>query len=224
MWRLYKYQPITEQTLGNLARRKLWASCPSAFSDPFEFRLQRVANPPGIAELRTQNPHLDSLSDAEFLDGAITEFERTISSSGVVCFAQEPNETLMWSHYADRHRGMCLGFSGETALEEVAVYPVEYSDDYPELTFKQIWHRNGLARVLWTKHSKWSYEKEFRLIRIEGNQLIDYPGSLTRVIFGLRTSASDQQAIRKVLATESAVEYFKVVQDPAAYELHVVAN
>src|SRR5277367_502008 len=29
---------------------------------------------------------------------------------GVLCFSERWNDILQWSHYADRHRGICLGF------------------------------------------------------------------------------------------------------------------
>ena len=32
---LYKYQPITEYSLGNLREGKLWSSFPKSFNDPF---------------------------------------------------------------------------------------------------------------------------------------------------------------------------------------------
>ena len=32
---------------------------------------------------------------------------------GVLCFSESWRSTLMWAHYGDKHKGMCLGFEIE---------------------------------------------------------------------------------------------------------------
>lgn len=131
---IYKYQAIKPEYLPNLADRKLWASRPLDFNDPFEFRLQRVQKPRGLEQLRQQNPHFAHLADADLVRLAIAQYEK-VRTMGVICFTKLPNNILMWSHYADRHRGLCLGFSIDKPLGELGIYPVEYSETYPPLTF-----------------------------------------------------------------------------------------
>jgi len=155
MWQLYKYQAVNKMVLSNLAHRKLWASSPSAFNDPFEFRLQRTNDARGLEKLRNQNPHLTYLNDAELTKLAIENYESNIRSWGVICFTKVPDDILMWSHYADSHRGICLGFCGRDKaqdLNDVGLYPVVYTEEYPELDFSEIWSKDGLAKILWTKH------------------------------------------------------------------------
>ena len=38
------------------------------------------------------------------------ELRAQISQRGVACFTTELNNILMWSHYADGHKGFCLEF------------------------------------------------------------------------------------------------------------------
>src|SRR4029077_1056950 len=42
---------------------------------------------------------------------ALREYKKEMSKRfGLICFCEDWYNTLLWSHYADKHRGMCLGF------------------------------------------------------------------------------------------------------------------
>lgn len=225
MWPLYKYQPLDRKVLSNLAQRKLWASDPRAFNDPFEFRLQRTFQAKGLPDVRVENPHLANVKDPELIQKAIETYENYIHGFGVVCLTEVPDDLLMWSHYADGHRGICMGFRGkdETPDPTVGLYRVEYTNEYPSPDFSRtrVWQRDGLAGVLWTKSIAWAYEKEWRLIRVNGEELIEYPGTLNKMIFGLRTTDTDRHLVRSILKGEDDVEYFQIVQDDAKYKLNI---
>lgn len=223
MWQVYKYQPVNKYVLSNLAKGKLWFACPEAFNDPFEFRLQRSDQAKGIATLREQNLHLEGLSDDELIQRATATYEGAMRSMGVCCFTEVPDDVLMWSYYADAHRGICLGFGGNDgeAPEDAALYPVRYEEEYPQLDFEDVWHVEGLAKVLWTKERAWSHEREWRVLKVEGNIHGDYPGVLNRVIFGLRTPDDDQELVRSLVLGEDHVEFFQVRRDEARYQLHI---
>lgn len=224
MWQLYKYQPINQFSLSNLAARKLWASHPAVFNDPFEFRLQRANEGIGLVELRNSNPHLSKLNDTELIALAIDSYEEALKAMSVICFTTIPDSILMWAHYAESHRGICLGFCGEEkdkTPNDVGVYPVQYKDEYPSLDFSRIWHKDGLAQILWTKSKVWAYEKEWRRIMAQPNSLVEYPGRLNKIIFGLRTTDSDRRTLRSILANHRGLEYCQIVQDDNAYMFHV---
>jgi hypothetical protein len=44
---------------------------------------------------------------------------------GLLCFAGDWSEPVMWSHYAEKHTGICLGFD----VSRSAVQQVSYQDD-----------------------------------------------------------------------------------------------
>src|ERR1017187_1509632 len=93
-WPIYKYQPITTLTLSNLSKRKLWASPPSSFNDPFECRLQRTDSPRGLEQLRLDNPQLSHLKDEAFVSLAIAQFEQQFAKWGIVCFSQRADDIM----------------------------------------------------------------------------------------------------------------------------------
>lgn len=217
----FKYCPINDYTLSNLRQRKLWASSPLIFNDPFEFRLQKPPNPDGIESIRKANPHLFHLSDNDLCEMSVDAYEEHLGKWGVVCFSKAgPDNILMWSHYADQHAGICLRFEGGNLFAPAgSLIEVKYEQDYPRLTFDPVWHVDGLAKVILTKNSCWSYEQEARLIRVDGPQLINYPAPLKEVIFGVRTSAVDQSRVRDALGDNSLVKCFQAMLHPTEYKI-----
>ena len=142
----------------------------------------------------------------------------------VVCFTSKPNDILMWAHYTDSHRGFCLGFSGNndgSDLSDLGIYKVNYQYDYAEKDFTKVWHKDGLASIIWTKFKTWEYEAEFRQVTVQAEQLVDYPGVLNKIIFGLRTSSEDIQLVQTILKKNPHIEYCRIVQAEDKYELQI---
>ncbi len=83
---------------------------------------------------------------------------------GLLCFSRNWNNPVQWSHYADRHRGICLGFE----VPDHLLKPVAYAPR------RLLWNRSSvlndpevgerfLEDILSTKFSHWRYEQEMRL-------------------------------------------------------------
>ena len=78
----------------------------------------------------------------------------------IYCLTPFSDSTLMWSHYAANHRGICLEFDKNNELIGRA-RPVRYSTIYPE------WTPHGVTdplELVFTKSMDWAYEREFRII------------------------------------------------------------
>ncbi len=82
---------------------------------------------------------------------------------GIYCLTPHPDSTLMWSHYADRHRGICLEFSCDDNALFGFAQQVTYRSTYPNLKFKYI-EEKGLEEIVLTKAADWSYEDEYRIV------------------------------------------------------------
>ncbi len=118
---------------------------------------------------------------------------------GVLCFSESWQSTLMWAHYGDKHKGMCLGFEIEdgphlTKIDYVSKrLPSQIDFSKPLGGVDEAM----LAKCLNVKHSGWKYEKERRL-RVSLNDLRDgifyHPFNsgieLREVIIGARSSLS----------------------------------
>lgn len=90
----------------------------------------------------------------------------------MVCFSASTttplSEILMWAHYADKHRGVRIGFELPERAERFTVQKVEYSDLRVAVDMGDFeWARGvqeAIKRSLRTKSTAWAYEQEYRLM------------------------------------------------------------
>jgi hypothetical protein len=75
---------------------------------------------------------------------------------GLICFSRTWRSPLMWSHYSDKHRGMCLGFD----VRDDLVAPVNYVMHRPRFPRNPTPHT--AFTLAYTKFYGWSYEEEYR--------------------------------------------------------------
>src|SRR3954452_10247322 len=54
----------------------------------------------------TKQPHCNAPLQQALIDSA----QQDVNRIGVFCLCERPDNVLMWSHYADCHRGLCLEF------------------------------------------------------------------------------------------------------------------
>ncbi|MFA5240284.1 MAG: DUF2971 domain-containing protein [Phycisphaerae bacterium] len=142
--------------------------------------------------------------------------------SCLLSVSQEARSTVMWAHYAEKHKGGVIGFDFGYYFRNME--PVRYSTQRPKLN---IWDdylserfQKKYFKTLITKSSEWLYEKEFRnllddsdLMSFEKDGLVclkDFEGrktwflrlnpeSIREVVFGLYTEDSLKLAIGKLI-------------------------
>jgi hypothetical protein len=91
-------------------------------------------------------------------------FKAVSEKWGILCFSPTMNEQLLWAHYADKHKGIALGFEiPEGKLKKVKYdftnirTKFELSDDQSDNEQKFL----DLAEI---KCHEWGYEKEYRML------------------------------------------------------------
>lgn len=220
----YKFRSINKWLIESIVQRTIFASKPADLNDPFDCQVD-------LERLFERAISLSSGEDQKFIESFyenktfIDNWNQEISSKGVYSFSFIDSailsEPLMWSHYADEHRGVCLEyvlaekFIKETLMSEgnensmVLCNRVEYQNDgFVDCILNapkdlQGFTRALLVKYLLTKSPSWCYEKEGRLVlRKSGTIGLPYQ-SLRRVHFGLRSSESDIRLI-----TELARNYY----------------
>ena len=171
-----------------------------------------------IAYHATNPEHGDSIEEAEcwlLNSGIQDEFLRQYDR-GVCCFSSAFNNPLLWSHYGDQHRGVCIGY-GLNRNPKPKLYEVKYGGNrtvFTSLIAKALLDDDPKSKeyldgkVMLRKASSWSYEREWRLLSHRGIQ--DSPLALKDVTFGLRCPTSVIHAI--ITALESRDEEVKFYQ------------
>lgn len=123
---------------------------------------------------------------------------------GIVSLAERHQCPLMWSHYGDQHKGICIGYSVPDAASK-EIHPMEYGGSRvvaASLVSKMLGgsesdRQKVDAAVLLRKAKPWGYEREWRLIGPRGER--DCVLEMEEVIFGMRCPPSVQYAVIRAL-------------------------
>lgn len=96
---------------------------------------------------------------------AATEFKQDFDShTGLLCFSSDWKNPVLWSHYGDKHRGICLGFNVERSrVEEVLYEDKRILEGLSGVSAPDQLKENLQALLRRTKFSSWSYEEEQRV-------------------------------------------------------------
>ena len=115
---------------------------------------------------------------------------------GVLCLSEVKDSILMWSHYADCHRGICLVYDTDNEFF-VHAQPVQYQRERPRVN--PVIHSNEqmLDSAIFTKSEAWAYEKEWRIIHYQhGSGERQSPHAcLKAIIVGLAMSGTDRRLV-----------------------------
>lgn len=209
---LYKYRADNEHTENIIKNSALWFSRPREFNDPFDcysvpakFSKQEAQmwlhnrisykeaseNDKKIAERNINNL---SLLDVK------SDIDEVVNNIGICCFNKTEKEILMWSHYSDGHKGLCLQFDiKEDPMFFLLPKKVKYETSITPLNyFKEGSEKLLIDRFIVPKYNKWSYEQEVRIIKIsdemkfnesdKGKEIKFKTSSLRKIIFGCKAS------------------------------------
>ncbi|NOQ26876.1 MAG: DUF2971 domain-containing protein [Bacteroidales bacterium] len=179
---IYKYVNNADG-LRILSENTLKFSSPHDFNDPFDcyeelikFDLTKECVEyfveSGSLILTEEDKKLTSVELLEKLE-KVYDFENSVlkdiffnlkSELWISCFSKKYNEILMWSHYADKHKGFCIGFNLDGLAETFDFILSEVN--YPEKFTKVDYCANpkkALEHFVSTKAKNWIYEEEIRL-------------------------------------------------------------
>jgi hypothetical protein len=132
--------------IDDLRHRRLKIATIDRLNDPFEFL--GVASKSRIVRRRYQG----------LKEGLSTYM-------GLICFSRNWRSPVQWAHYADHHRGLCLGFeiSARADLREVTYAPERLKPNPRALQVEGDAAERHMLEILTTKFAHWSYEQEYRL-------------------------------------------------------------
>jgi hypothetical protein len=199
-----------------------------------------------LYERRLKQSRIDELNDPfELIPYDLTDpiirktFHQTRddigADRGMLCFSGAWCDPVIWAHYSDKHRGLCLGFEipkieGNPDTDES--HRVKYiSKPLPfPLNFVDLPDPERFAivnKVLFTKYEHWAYEEEIRVwgpLQNEENGLhffeFDDKLKLVEVIIGAKSTVTERSIVRalgpsagiKIIRARAAYDGFKMVE------------
>lgn len=242
---LYKYRPINKNTIESLINNSLHFSSPSEFNDPFDTNIPVIFDGSSKEQIRDF-----FLRDKYVVPGFVVQdvfsnenevlrkkmvdllnkndSQHFYRNASMCCFSKNNTNILMWSHYADSHKGIVLGFESYIYRKEddiqyeyinfddkkapfitnskyptqqaFPVWPVIYSENKPEeIRYCEIPY-DTMIKMLY-KSPFWNYEEEMRIIffnKFVNNNIAFKKESLKEIIFGANSSENDICTIKKV--------------------------
>lgn len=145
--------------------------------------------------------------------------------TGLMCFSGGWNHPIMWSHYAEQHRGLCLGF--DLPNDPTKVLKVRYKPTLQPFP-KKVEDVNELLakKILTVKNACWLYEEEYRWFpsmneKRHGIAYVDFGVELqlTEVLLGMKCEL-EQTSIKRLVGEESkSVEVKAVNCSKRKYEM-----
>lgn len=171
--------------------------------------------------------HVQRLIDD--MECKLAEKMKTLFLIGCLCTGYK--NRLMWSHYADSHKGFCIEYDFSGLEEEVLSklpLPVVYSENRPQIPWKPVIDNSvenaeeAYAEImmgLLTKDNAWEYENEWRILigATTGTEL-----KMPKVSCVYLGAAIEKENRDKVIdiAKRNNIPVKQMKVDRGAYDLH----
>jgi hypothetical protein len=256
--KLYKYMPVDVPRLSSIKMNFLHCSSPSNFNDPYDslmgYDMEEILNNEftGGWERFVQlimNKETDLKAKENALKIINSEEDvlnryNTLRSNNIYvsCFSAVNDSMLMWSHYADSHKGICVEYDlSKEGMRFVRswIYPVLYSDkvvlrrEYQNSASSMFDQCVGkipnVDRELYVlyvlpslfKYYMWAYEEEWRFIvnkpinSKEDYVLCDTPSA---IYLGSKISFESENMVHSI-CQDKGISLYKMHIDRAKYRL-----
>ena len=193
---LYRYRPLSEYAIEDIMNKQITISSIGEFNDIFDGAIQLPLLKEKIEEEAKQKwSKLEELRKEYYLPEGIINKDKTVAQyidkyktesklkfreldylgTYVCCFSEDNKSNLMWSHYADSNRGICIEYDfnllPSEGLFRKTLFPIAYMkeplnvEDLLEDDERLIYDYPIDAAVLCTGITKadvWRYEREWR--------------------------------------------------------------
>lgn len=241
---LFKYRNFEKYTILSLLNKGLWLPKPSQLNDPFDVQFKLNDADVSFQQFKDSFVHFQSWYFDKYkkrikyntfdllfennkptyeLKNKVRLFQKYWNSNcekyGIFSLSETSTNSTMWSHYADNHSGICIGYdpkklfyqSPNNAIEWLK--KVTYEDELniirnAYLLYAQIGmgidknaFNDFFRNMLSIKSKDWSYEQEWRFyFPNSGGQIFNLNiDAITSITFGLKTPEETKAAISHIL-------------------------
>jgi len=241
LWRVPERLPsVLDQALRNPTT---WPKeMDSTWRAKLEKEVDRIAALPESDRDRERNRLLEDVHAAGLPAKEDQFLQDLLRRMRVFCLCAEDRSLLMWSHYAEQHRGVLLGFDTATFERDCqrALEQVQYRAELPDLVDAGAYARSsifGLPTPLlpegslkgWAlfKSADCAYEKEWRFVGVAPQDSLgdceDFTlprAALVEVVVGCRGKVEDAAEIKRcAVAIQPKVRLGQMSLHPERFEL-----
>lgn len=204
--KLYKYRSLEnfEFVLDIILNERLHCTKYQNLNDPFEGLFFSIIYPRreygGLPSLISERKTLKSLQDLSIF----------INRRKICSLSATLKEVRLWSHYADKHKGIAIEIDFPNELP--SVHEVTYVDELREyedgVTFLTSLTGPTPEEVLSFKTMHWEFEKEYRIIQKE--EFFSIAGRISAIYAGIRTSDNHLALLRRLTPNEIPIFETKI--------------
>lgn len=207
---LYQYRKIDKYLFQDLIEKKLILNSVKNFNDPYDSLVFHWLE---IGKKINENQ--------------ITSMANSFNKIRIACFSGNfkknirfSKNILMWSHYADSHKGVCICYKVKKNFlnnfinennEILKIGITKYKNNI--ILANEI----SINQSFLTKFNHWKYEKEVRLLYFNHNNKQDYISlemgadvSIEQIYFGYKCSEQDKKTIKQLfpgICKEAIIDY-----------------
>ena len=176
--RYFQYMRCSKITLLNIKKNYLRFTDPRGFNDPYD------------PIIKGKSGEVDFILD--------------VLKVKIACLTKCNTNFLMWSHYADGHKGVCVEYDLSKFIMEkkINISSVEYThnytiDNHPEPSIDNENEKDLIPflKLFTTKHKNWEYEDEVRLLSNIGTEL---HCPINKIYLGVNITKQHEELIRYV--------------------------
>lgn len=244
----YKYISLNNNPYAfDLLKGKLYFSYPNQFNDPFDSKIEYkkdmtkknlLINYKKACE--RHNYPVDEQKINNLSREQIKDMLNKMNNNGqtdalkIYCLSERYDSILMWSHYADKHQGICIGVKTLLknnkytidALNNLALNKDNSNIFYntrsltlvkckyrkripPKCTLFE--EKDKLYAFLTTKYRDWKYEKEYRII-LDAKETSKTPveidkNNIVEIILGMNITNINKRKVINYIHDEFTKEY-----------------
>ena len=137
------------------------------------------------------NASLSKINEKEFFD----LLQQAGANLNVCSFTETSDNELMWAHYADNFKGVCLEFDfSEVQSISNVLSKVTYSNNIPTINSVNL---DEIKKAMTMKRIAWTNEREWRMLTPEKKIKFE-PKHLKSITFGPRTPRSFENMINQI--------------------------
>ncbi|MEE9374712.1 MAG: DUF2971 domain-containing protein [Rhizobiaceae bacterium] len=170
------------------------------------------------------------------------EFRDNLENLKLLCLTEDPTNPPMWAHYAQQNSGVVIRLRSIPAFDSPygMARPMNYHQELPHLMDEE--HISNLLagiqnddarvqmdRMVYSKGSAWSYEKEWRISSGDGrdkfapHEDISFGlNELDGIILGINMSVENRQRIIKLTKAYPNVEIMEATRSSSGFHHSIV--
>ncbi|MBR5167129.1 MAG: DUF2971 domain-containing protein [Salinivirgaceae bacterium] len=218
----YHFSKCDKYLRKSLMNEQLVLSSPTIFNDPFDT--------PFLPLLESDSSDINKLMYKAYQEGlkvaCFTSNPLNNLNSEVRNDEKQTNceaiffESLMWAHYADSHKGVCIKYKFNSSVSKVACtdenvvayfYNINYYNGHVE-NLKSPDGSISFEKAFFYKGIQWKYENELRFLYFDVNgkgehATISIPNSIEAIYFGLNCPKKDKRKILKIMKGKNVLFY-----------------